>query len=110
MRFCGTVGYADSVESAPGVWTDVITEKQYYGDVIRNSRRLEPPAMVPPMTNADLALENSFSIMADAEAYENFMKMRYVSWEGVNWTITNVEVRRPRLILTVGGQWDGNTA
>lgn len=109
MRFSGAVGYATSTETAPGVWSDVITEYPYFGDVIRSSRRLEPPPLVPPGTNPTLALENSFSILADEQAYANFMYIRYVVWEGQPWTVTNVEVRRPRLILTAGAQWDGNT-
>jgi hypothetical protein len=106
MRFYGAVGYAESAETAPGVWTDVITEKMYYGDVTRSARRLESTTTL----NDDVTLENSFSILADAFAYENFATMRYVSWNGENWTITNVEVRRPRLILTIGDLWNGNTA
>lgn len=110
MRFSGTVGFAETaVQTAPGVWKEPITERQYFGDVIRNSRRLEPPSMVPPVLNNNVALENSFSIVGDAEAYEKFLQMRYVNWEGVRWTITNVEVRRPRLFLTVGGNWNGPT-
>ena len=76
MRFSGAVGYAASVQSAPGVWTESITEHTYYGDVIRSSRRLEPPSLVPPVTNPTLALENSFSIMADEQAYAKFMYVR----------------------------------
>jgi len=110
MRFYGAVGYATSVEETPGVWVDVITERNYYGDVIRNSRRLETPPQVPPTLNANVGLSNSFSIMADAEAYDNFLNMRYVNWQGINWIITNVEVHRPRLILTIGDRWDGRTA
>jgi hypothetical protein len=110
MRFFGTVGYATSAETAPGVWQEIITEYPYYGDVIRNARRLEQPSQTPPVVNPGIALENSFSILADAQAYANFKSMRYVSWEGSKWQITNVEHRRPRLILTIGGQWDGNTA
>jgi hypothetical protein len=109
MRFRGTVGYATSEEGVPGVWQDVITEVTYSGDVIRNARRLEPVSQVPPEANAPLALENSFSILADAHAYANYMNIRYVNWEGVRWRVTNVEVRRPRLILTVGELWNGNT-
>jgi hypothetical protein len=109
MRFYGAVGYAVSTETAPGVWEEVITEKMYYGDVIRRSRRQEPPPAVPPGVNNDLALENQFSLLADAEAYANFMNIRYVAWEGHRWTATNVEVRRPRLIFTVGELWNGNT-
>jgi hypothetical protein len=110
MRFHGAVGYASNVETTPGVWQEVITETQYTGDVIRNTRRLEAVSTEPPKTNADLSLGNSFSVMADDHAYANFMNMRYVQWEGLYWKITDVEVRRPRLVLTVGGLWDGNKA
>jgi len=110
MRFYGTVGFASSnEETAPGVWKEAITERSYYGDVVRNSRRLEQPSTVPPVANVNLALENSFSIIADAEAYENFMQIRYVEWQGFRWQVTTVEVQRPRLILTIGDQWNGNT-
>lgn len=110
MRFHGAVGYATSAETSPGVWTDVITEVMYYGDVVRNSRRLDPPPTVPPQENSDISLENSFSIMADEAAYANYTKMRYVVWQGDYWRVSNVEVRRPRLILTVGGIWNGRRA
>lgn len=110
MRFFGAVGYATQEESSPGVWKEVITEKSYYGDVVRNSRRLENPSTTPPTLNANVSLENSFSILADADAYANFMNMRYVVWEGSYWEVTSAEVRRPRLILTIGGLWDGDKA
>lgn len=110
MRFYGAVGYSVSTETSPGVWQDVITEKTYFGDVINNARRLEAPSMVPPEVNSAVALENSFSILADADAYANFMKMRYVVWEGSYWQVISAQVRRPRLILTIGGIWDGNKA
>lgn len=111
MRFYGAVGYAShSVESAPGVWIETMTEVNYYGTVTRNSRRLEAPSQVPPVTNSGIALDNIFSIVGDEQAYGNYTKMRYVRWDGVAWAITNVQVNRPRLILTVGGQWVGNTA
>jgi hypothetical protein len=109
MRFYGAVGFAESVETAPGVWSETITERFYYGDVVRNSRRLVQPSPVPPVLNVGLALENSFSIVADAEAYASFMQIRYVEWEGQHWQVTNAEVKRPRLILTIGELWNGNT-
>jgi hypothetical protein len=111
MRFSGIVGYASSFsEEAPGVHVPVITERTYYGDVIRNARRLESSSSAVPTLNDNITVENSISILADAYAYDNFKNMRYVSWNGSNWTVTNVEVRRPRLILTLGGLWNGNTA
>lgn len=110
MRFSGTVGYADSVENAPGVWEDVITERSYLGDVNRDIRRLDPSSAVPATLNDDVKVENNISIVADAYAYANFHKMRYVKWNGSNWAVTTVEVRRPRLILSIGGLWNGSTA
>jgi hypothetical protein len=105
-RFCDVIGYGISGESAPGVWSDVITEVQYYGDVIRNSRSLEDGIGL----NKDLSVGNSISIVADAYANENFFAMRYVRWAGTLWTIINVDVQSPRLILRLGGVYNGPTA
>ena len=109
MRFSGTVGFGTPTESAPGVWRDVITERTYFGDVIRNARRLDPATLVPPETAGNLVLENSISILADAEAFDSYMNIKYIKWEGNYWTVTNVEVRRPRLILAIGGLWNADT-
>jgi hypothetical protein len=106
-RFRGSVGYATDQETAPGVWREVITEKSYFGDVLVNARRLVPAS--PETLNDNLAVENSISIVADAYAVENFSAMRYVNWNGSNWTITSVKVLRPRLILTIGDLWNGDT-
>ena len=40
-KWCGKIGYAETVETEPGVWEEVITEKVYYGDVYRNTRLLQ---------------------------------------------------------------------
>lgn len=106
-RFYGKVGYASSTtETAPGIWGSTITEVHYYGDILRNTRRLEENAKV----NDDIVVNNSISIMADAYAVENFLSMRYVEWNGVLWTVTNVEVQGPRLVLTLGGSYNGPKA
>lgn len=107
MRFYGAVGYTNSTEQAPGVWKDVITEVFYIGDVVRNSRRLEPST---EQVNDNIRVDNSFSVVADAYAMENYSKIRYVMWNGKPWMVTNVEVRQPRLVLEVGGLWNGITA
>jgi hypothetical protein len=110
MRFQGAVGYANDEETAPGVWTEEITEKNYYGEVLMLARRLEDSAQVPATLNTDVTAQNRISIVADVYAYENFAKMRYVRWSGSPWTVTFVEVQRPRLILSIGGLWNGETA
>lgn len=112
MKFYGIVGYCETVEETgdrKGNWIDgVIIERPYYGDVLRNTRRWDKS--VNDSTNDDLNINNSFSIVADAYAYEHFYAMKYVKWMGVCWKITNVEVQRPRLLLTVGGVYNGQTA
>jgi len=102
-RFHGKVGYGESVQTAPGVWTDVITAISYFGNVTRNTRQLREGSLV----NDDITVGNNISIIADAYAIENFMNIRYIEWQGSLWTVTAVEVQAPRLILTLGGIYNG---
>lgn len=105
-KFFGPVGYGISTETAPGVYEDIITEFNYFGDVIRNTRRLEGGEKV----NNDLSVGNSISIVADAYANEHFFAIRYIKWAGALWTISEVEVKSPRLILRLGGVYNGPKA
>ena len=105
-KFYGAIGYAQTLETAPGVWEDVITERKYYGDVLRNTRQLTSGES----SNNDISINNSFSILADAYAHEHFFAIRYLRWAGAVWTVTDVEVQRPRLILRIGGLHNGPTA
>lgn len=103
MKFFGKVGYGHPVDNQNGVWEDAITEKKLYGDVVRDSRRLASAQQV----NSDLTVGNTISVVADAYASENFFAIRYVEWVGALWTVTNVEVQSPRLILWLGGVYNG---
>ena len=102
-KFYGKIGFADTVETAPGVWTENIIDYNYFGDIIRNARRLQSSDQL----NDDINISNEISIVADPYANQNFHSMRYVEFMGAKWKITNVEVRYPRLILTVGGVYNG---
>jgi hypothetical protein len=107
MRFFGEVGYGESTETPPGsgVWVDVIDEYAYRGDVIRNTRRLESGDQL----NDDLSVNNSISIVADEYANQHFFNIKYIKWQGLLWTVSSVEVRPPRLILSLGGVYNGPT-
>ena len=104
-RFFGKVGYGEPVETAPGVWVDSIVEYEYYGDVIRNTRNLREGEFLTP----DISVSNVISIVADAYANEHFFAIRYVDWAGALWTVSNVEVQSPRLLLTLGEVYNGPT-
>ena len=106
-RFAGKIGYSDTVQIRPGVWVDHITEREYRGDVLRDSRSLDGAA---DKLNDDLSINNSFSVVADPYAYQNFHTIRYIWWMGQRWKVRTVEVQRPRLLLTIGGVYNGPTA
>lgn len=102
-KFYGKVGYGESVEKSNGIWEDVITERPYYGDVVRNSRKLVAGEEI----NSDITVGNSIRIVADDHANQHFFAIRYVEWAGTLWTVSDVEVQSPRLLLRLGGVYHG---
>lgn len=105
-KYYGEVGYAEMAETAPGVYSEVMTERKYRGDVVTEKQRLDS---TDTGVNDNVSVRNNISIVADAYAYEHFFAIRYVRWMGACWKVTDVEVQRPRLILTLGGVWNGPT-
>jgi hypothetical protein len=104
-RFRGVVGYGESAETSPGVFEESITTRTYSGDVIRDARNLQEREQVLD----DISVQNSISIVADPYANEHFHAIRYVEWAGSLWKVTSVEVQRPRLLLRLGGIYNGPT-
>lgn len=102
-KFSGAIGYARLLESAPGVWTDSIFEKNYRGDIILDQRRVQPGDNV----NDDVTLDNSISIVADAYAYENLGFMKYIVWNNVAWKVKSFAINRPRIVIQIGGIYNG---
>lgn len=101
-KWFGKVGFAVTEETVPGVWTNDITERDYYGDVIRISRSLQAANQV----NDDINVSNQISIVSDPFANEHFHAIRYVEFMGTNWKVTNIDVQFPRLTLSLGGVWN----
>lgn len=105
-KFSGFVGYSRSTETAPGVWKPVITERQYYGDVLRDTKQWSKGEQL----NDNLTLNNRISILADDFAISNLSFIKYVKWDGGFWKVSNIEIQRPRLILMLGGVYNGPKA
>lgn len=103
-KWCGIIGFTESVQTAPGVWRDQTTERTYMGDVDRHINRWTTN---PDSTNDDLNINNQISIIADPFAEQHVKSMKYIEFMGARWKITSVEVKRPRLILTIGGVYNG---
>ena len=102
-KFYGNIGFAETVETEPGVWVEEMTVRPYYGELVRNTRRLENSGGV----NDNVNISNDISIIADPYANHNFHSIRYIEFMGVKWKVSNIEVRYPRLILTIGGVYNG---
>ena len=105
-KFHGVVGFAERVETEPGVWVEQITERTYFGDVLQNTAKYQ----VSDSVNDNINIDNRISIVADPYANQNFHHMRYVEFMGTKWKTTNVDVQYPRLILSIGGEYNGQQA
>lgn len=99
-KFYGKVGFAlGSIETSPGIWNMKYDERNYYGDILKDSRNWESSES----TNDNLIVTNRISIMADPYAYKHLGAMRYIELYGEKWLIKSTEIARPRLVLTLGG-------
>ena len=97
-KWFGKIGFAETTETKPGAWEEIITVREYYGDVTRNTRRFQSSENL----NDNIVVSNDISIVADPYAIQNFHSIRYIEFMGTKWKINNVEVSYPRLILTLG--------
>jgi hypothetical protein len=98
-----TIGFVQTVEVSPGVWEEQIAERPYYGNLTRNVRKWNSSETL----NDDLTLTNTVSILADSFAYQNYSAMRYIVLSNSKWKITSIDIQYPRLILTIGGVYNG---
>jgi hypothetical protein len=105
-KFRGKVGFITTEETRPGIWDALVTERFYYCDLIRNFRRSESSGNL----NDDINISNKISIVADPYANDNIHSIKYVEFMGTKWKVSNVEVQYPRLILDLGGLYNGEQA
>lgn len=103
-KYYGKIGFATMTETTPGVWTEEIVERNYYGDWVRNTRKLQTSEQV----NDDIVIQNTLSIIADPYAMETFHAIRYAIYMGQKWKVTSVEVNLPRLSLSLGGTYNAH--
>lgn len=102
-KFHGKIGVVKAEETAPGVFQQVATEKVYKGDILRSSQNWQQSEKV----NDDITINNRFSIVADTFLFENLQFVRYIVWQGSKWKVTSFDIERPRLILNIGGVYNG---
>jgi len=106
MKYYGNVGFAETKETTPGVFVEEIVERTYYGDVLDFGRQLQSGEQL----NDNVRITNQLSIVADDKAYNNMANIRYAVFMGIKWKVSSVKVLTPRLQLTLGDEWNGQTA
>lgn len=104
-KFSGVIGYAIPKLTAPGVWGEEIIEKPYRGDILKNMNRWQTTDKV----NDNFVLSNRISIISDPFSEKNLQWIKYVNWKGVNWKVESIDILRPRIILSIGGVYNGTT-
>lgn len=102
-KFIGVIGYSISNETSPGVWTDEVVERPYTGDVITTRYTWRSTENVNP----NVTVSDTISIIADGFIMENLYSMKYVKWRGAKLSIVNSRIERPRVIVEIGGLYNG---
>ena len=106
MKFVGKIGFVQTVDDGHGVWRQDVIERTYKGDLVRNYKNYQNSESV----NDNLTLSNNLSIIADKFVTEQLSMMKYVKLRGSYWSITSADIQPPRIILTLGGVYNGPTA
>jgi hypothetical protein len=102
-KFYGPVGFVETTETSPGVWTEQVIERDYFGDVLQNRLMFQSANQV----NDNINLSLTIRILADDYANSNMGVMRYVVYKGAKWEVTSAIPSYPRIELTLGGLYNG---
>lgn len=102
-KYYGKIGFAQTVNTAPGVWENTIVERYYKGDILTNIRRWEKGES----TNDNINVSNKISIVANSFAIDNLYCMKYVELWGTLWKITEASIDHPRITISIGGVYNG---
>lgn len=98
MKWYGSIAFKEDVEEERGVFISKVTPYPYYGDILEVSWK----EIQGEKINADLNISNKLSVIADQQLQSNFHKIAYVTFGGAKWTVSDVKVSFPRLVLTLG--------
>lgn len=102
-KYSGLVGYVTQEQTSPGIWSSVEHPKKMKGDILRQTSSTQNDDKV----NSDVTLSHRVSLIGDYHAFDYYFNIKWVELYGRKWEVSSVEIQRPRLILTLGGPWNG---
>ena len=101
MRYADKLGFILTQETTPGVWETKTVEHFAKGDVVQRAYRWDDAQSV----NADLDITNQISIVYDNFFIHNMFALRWAAWQGKKWNVSRIELKPPRMILTLGKEY-----
>ena len=105
MRYSGKIGFGTQVEVSSGVWDDEITEVDYLGEVLQSTERLSSSDSISPRYTTT----TSISVLSDGVLKERYSDARYVNFMGVNWMVSSIIHKPPRIEIFLGEEYHGPT-
>ena len=113
MRYCAKIGFRWTDEerledgTPTSVWKEFYAERTYKADVMSNGYRNQQGEGI----NDDYKINNKLSLLAcDAFTLSHLNSVIFCELYGVKWKVTSVDIQRPRLIVTLGGEYHEQTA
>lgn len=105
MKFSGKLGFVMTKENPnkPGIWNNTTEEHKATGDILSNSYRLESDSDAIKDLNFDCRI----SIVASKYIKDNIGYIKYVLYRGTKWAVKTAAPAYPRIILTLGGLYNG---
>lgn len=100
----GELGFAVTVETQPGTHELVFEEKTFRGEMLSNRQITKQGEQVVP----GLVLANKISIIGTEYVFDNAARLVYVKLRNVAWSISSIEIKHPRLYLTLGTTYNEN--
>ena len=104
-KYSGMLGYVmPAKEDPPGIWKpSAVVEKRGRGDLIGQTINNEDVGGL----SDGITINNQLSIIMDPFVNKNLESLKYVILYGTRWEIKSMTINRPRVILTLGGVYNG---
>ena len=102
MKYYGAVGFSETAKTGLDIWETRIVERMYAGDISRVSTGWKTSEHL----NDELSVSMEISFIGDVHALENYSSIRYAVWRGTKWRVTDIAEAFPRIILTLGGEYN----
>lgn len=105
-QFRGKIGFSIPVNKGHGIYDNSVVERTYRGDILSQSRKLDAGTNI----NDNIDMNIRLSILSDDFLNVHLSQITYVHYMGGVWKVKSIEPSRPRIVLALGGVYNGPMA